>query len=144
MSEPTLPSSLRKCFGDAVADARRRRNEYITLEHLLLAMLAEDRAREILQACGAKIKQLHQDLGEFLENNLEKVPPGAVVEPEQTVGLGRTLARAFWHAESAGQTAIESGDLLAAMLEEKDSQARYLLERQGVTRLDVLSYVSHE
>jgi ATP-dependent Clp protease ATP-binding subunit ClpA len=126
-----------------MADARQRRNEYITSEHLLLAMLREDRAREILQACGADLKKLQRDLKIYLDRDQESLAHGVQAEPQQTVGLGRVLSRAFWHAQSAGQDHVESGDLLAAILEEQDSHARFLLEQQGVTRLAVLHYISH-
>lgn len=143
MSEPTLPRSLRQCLAEALADARLRRHEYVTLEHLLSSLLREQRAREILQACGANLKKLQQDVKTYLDKNLQPLPKGVPVEPEQTVGLGRVLSMAYWHAQSAGQEELESGDLLAAILEEKDSQARYMLEQQGVTRLAVLNYISH-
>ncbi len=143
MSEPTVPQSLRQCMSEAMADARQRRNEYITLEHLLLAMLREERARDILKACGADIKKLQLELKTYLDKNLTPLPKNARVDPEQTIGLGRVLSRAVWHAQNSGQNQIESGDILAALLEEGDSHARFLLEQQGVTRLDVLNYVSH-
>ncbi|MBI4790822.1 MAG: ATP-dependent Clp protease ATP-binding subunit ClpA [Chloroflexi bacterium] len=143
MSEPTLPQSLRQCMHDAWVDARARRHEFITLEHLLLALLREERAHDILRACGADLDKLQKELKKYLDKNLQPLPGRTPVEPEQTVGLGRVLSRAFWHAQNSGQEQIESGDVLAALLEEKDSHARYLLEQQGVTRLDVLNYVSH-
>jgi ATP-dependent Clp protease ATP-binding subunit ClpA len=128
---------------DALQLARRRRHEYITLEHLLLALLPEERAREILQACGADLKKLRQDLEIYLNENLEVLPKHLQIEPEQTVGLQRVLSYAVWHAQSAEQEQLESGDLLAALFEEPDSYARYLLEQQGISRLDILSYISH-
>jgi ATP-dependent Clp protease ATP-binding subunit ClpA len=128
---------------DALSEARQRRHEYITLEHLLLALSREERAREVLQACGASLKKLQHALDDYLHNNLEQLPADAPVEPEQTVGFARVLSRAVWHAQSAGQMQLESGDLLAALLDEPDSHARYVLEQQGVTRLDVLNYISH-
>jgi ATP-dependent Clp protease ATP-binding subunit ClpA len=143
MSEPTIPQAIRQCLIDAMTGARQRRNEYVTCEHLLRAMLRDERARDILKACGADLKKLQNDLKVFLDQKLESLPPETEVEPQQTVSLGRVLSRAFWHAQNSGQDRVESGDLLAAILEEKDSHARYLLEQQGVTRLDVLNYISH-
>ncbi len=143
MSEPTITKSLRQSMVDAVADAGRRRHEYVTLEHLVLAMLNEKRTRDILQACGANLSSLRHDLEAYLANKIEPLPKDVRIEPEQTVGVGRVLSRAYWHAQSAGQEEMESGDLLAALFEEKDSHARYLLEQQGVTRLAVLNYISH-
>src|SRR5687768_11725439 len=143
MSKPLIPESLQECLMEALEEARQRRHEYLTLEHLLLALSQEERTIEILQACGANLKRLRQELGSYLDENLEKLPQGLEVEPEETVGIRRVLSRAIWHAQSAEQEQLESGDLLAALLEEPDSQARYLLEQQGVTRLAVLHYISH-
>jgi ATP-dependent Clp protease ATP-binding subunit ClpA len=143
MSAPLLSESLRKCLIEALEDARRRRHEYITLEHLLLALTHEKRASEILRACGADSQQLRQDLGAYLEENQEQLPHNLQLEPEQTISLRRVLSRAILHAQAAEQEHIESGDVLAALFQEPDSYARYLLEQQGVTRLDVLNYISH-
>ncbi len=141
MSTPSIPESLRQCLVDALEMTRQRRHEYITLEHLLLALTHEKRAADILRACGADLKKLRGDLGRYLEQTLEPLPEP--VEPEQTVSLRRVLSQAMWHAQAAEQEVIESGDILAALFEEPESQARYLLEQQGVTRLAVLSYISH-
>ncbi|MBI5300788.1 MAG: ATP-dependent Clp protease ATP-binding subunit ClpA [Chloroflexi bacterium] len=143
MSTPTIPESLRQCVNDALKQARQRRHEYLTLEHLLLAMLREERTRQILQGCGADLNKLKHDLETWLEKNMTQLPRNSKSDPEQTVGLGRVLSLAMWHAQNAAQKEIESGDILAALLEEPDSHARYLLEQQGVTRLDVLNYISH-
>ncbi len=143
MSEPSIPQSLRQSMVDALADARQRRHEYVTLEHLLLALLREARARDILQACGADLKKIQQELKTYLDKTLPTLPKNARAEPEQTVGLGRVFSLAYLHAQSAGQDHIESGDILAALLEEPDSHARYVLEQQNVTRLAVLNYISH-
>ena len=128
---------------DAWMDARARRHEFVTLEHLLIALLREERARDILQACGANLKKLEHELKAYLDKKIQPLPGRGQVEPAQTVGLGRVLSMAYWHAQNSGEVQIESGDVLAALLEEKDSHARYLLEQQGVTRLDVLNYISH-
>ncbi|MBI5035239.1 MAG: ATP-dependent Clp protease ATP-binding subunit ClpA [Chloroflexi bacterium] len=143
MSTPTIPESLRQSMTDALKDARQRRHEYITLEHLLLAMIREEQTRTILQACGVDLKKLKRDLETYLEKNLEQLPRGKQVEPEQTIGVSRVLSLALWHAQNAQQKQMESGDVLAALLEEPESHARYLLEQQGITRLDILNYISH-
>lgn len=143
MSTPIIPETLHQSLINAMAEARQRRHEYVTLEHLLLALTQEARASEILAACGADLKRLRQDLNAYLDKNLEQLPEKLRLEPEETLGFRRVLSRAVWHAQSASQPQLESGDVLAALLEEPDSQARYLLEQQGVTRLDVLNYISH-
>jgi ATP-dependent Clp protease ATP-binding subunit ClpA len=143
MSTPTIPDSLRQSLMNAIEDTQQRRHEYVTLEHLLLALTRDDRAREILQACGADIKKLGQDLKRYLDQNLEQLPDDVELEPEQTMGFRRVLSQAVWHAQSAEQEQLESGDVLAALFNEPESYARYLLEQQGITRLDVLNYISH-
>lgn len=143
MSTPAIPESLHKCLIEAHAEARRRRHEYITLEHLLLALLREERARDILLACGANLKKLGQALETYLNEQIETLPPQIQIDPEHTISVRRVLSRAVWHAQAAEQAELESGDILAALFEEPDSHARYLLEQQGLTRLDVLHYISH-
>jgi ATP-dependent Clp protease ATP-binding subunit ClpA len=128
---------------NAIEDTQQRRHEYVTLEHLLLALTRDDRAQEILQACGADIKKLGQDLKRYLDENLEQLPDDVELEPEQTMGFRRVLSQAVWHAQSAEQEQLESGDVLAALFNEPESYARYALEQQGITRLDVLNYISH-
>ncbi len=135
--------SLQQTLRDAYQDARKRRHEYITLEHLLVALLHEGRAREILQACGANLKKLEQDVETFLKKQIQPLPGRNQIEPEASVALERVLTNAEFHAESSSSGKIESGDLLAAILQEPESYARYLLEQQNVTRLDVLRYISH-
>lgn len=140
---PELSQSLQQSLRDAQQDARKRRHEYITLEHLLFALLREPTARQVLQASGANIKKLEQDLDTFLKKQIQSMPGRNQVEPEASVALERVLTNAEWHAENSGQPKLESGDLLAAILDEPESYARYILEQQGVTRLDVLRYISH-
>ncbi len=135
--------SLQQSLRDAMQDARKRRHEYITLEHLVFALLREPRAREILQACGANLKKLEQDLDNFLKKQIQAMPGRNQVEPEASVALGRVLTNAEWHAENAGQSKLESGDLLAAILDESESYARYILEQQNVTGLAVLRFITH-
>jgi len=94
MSTSQIPEALRKCVLEALEDARRRRHEYVTLEHLLLALTEEARTREILQACGATMKQLRQALDSHLNEALEQLPEGLKFEPEPTVSFGRVLAQA--------------------------------------------------
>src|SRR5438067_3371030 len=140
---PVIPESVHRCIVAALQDAGRRRHEYITLEHLLLAMLSEKRTREILLACGARLDPLRLELETYLGARVERLPGSAPVEPRQTIGFRRVLSQAMWRAQVAEQSQLESGDLLAALLDEHDSHARFLLEQQGVTRLDVLNFISH-
>ncbi len=137
-----ISRQLQLTFSRAVADARQRRNEMVSLEHLLRAMLDDPRGMEILAACGANLEVLAKSLDEYLDN-LEKLVAEEDFEVEQTVSLTRVLQRAAFHVQSSGREEIEAGDIIAAMFQEPESQAVYLLRKQGITRLDILEYISH-
>ena len=143
MSRPTVPESIHKSLLAARENAQQRRHEYITSEHLLLALAEEQRAAEILHACGADLKKLQIDLKTYLDETVETLPADVQIEPDMTVGVQRVLSNAMWHAQAAEQAKLESGDILAALLDEPDSFARYALEQQEITRLDVLNFISH-
>ncbi len=130
-------------FSLAVREAQRRHHEYLTSEHVLYAMLFEESAQEILRSCGGDLETLRQLLEEFFVRHLEVLPSEEEAVPEQTVGLQRILQRTVLHMQAAGKKEITLGDLLAAILEEKNSHAAYFLENQGISRLDVLNYISH-
>jgi len=124
MSTPMIPETLRQCLVEALEEARQRQHEYVTLEHLLLTLVQEARAAKILQACGANLQKLRQDLDVYLNENLEKFPENLGLEPEETLGFRRVLSQAVWHAQAAAQKQLESGDILAALLEVPGSDAR--------------------
>ncbi len=131
----TLQSSLR----EAVA----RRHAYLTVDHLLFALLHDERGAEVLRHCGANLKQLKAALQRYLEEDVEKVEGDERFEPQQTLAFQRVLQSAFQQAENAEKDEIEAGDLLAAIFQEPDSNAVSVLREQEVSRLDVLKYVSH-
>ncbi|OJT27659.1 ATP-dependent Clp protease ATP-binding subunit ClpA [Archangium sp. Cb G35] len=124
-------------------EASRMRHEYLTLEHLVLALTKDPRTREVLKACGANIKRLQERLVEFLEETVERLPEGEEAEPQQTMGVERVLHSAAVHALSAEQKLIDGGDILVALFRESESHALYLLQEEGVSRLDLLNYISH-
>ncbi|AMV73188.1 ATP-dependent Clp protease ATP-binding subunit ClpA [Desulfuromonas carbonis] len=130
-------------FSLAVREAQRRHHEYLTSEHVLYAMLFDDTAQEILRNCGGEISVLERQLEDFFGQHLETLPGEEEAVPEQTVGLQRILQRSVMHMQAAGKDEITVGDVLAAILEERSSHAAQMLEGQGVTRLDVLNYISH-
>ena len=137
----TVTKELQATLQSAVADARRRRHEYVTLEHLLHAMARDKIASEILAACGADLAELEKELGDYLDRTLEaRTGTG---EPEQTAAFQRVLQRAAWHVQGAGRSELNAGDVLVAITRERGSHAVFLLDKQGVRRLDILSYISH-
>jgi ATP-dependent Clp protease ATP-binding subunit ClpA len=138
----TVSKELQATLQSAVGEARRRRHEYVTLEHLLHAMTKDKVATEILLACGADLKSLEKDLEEYLDRTLESLP-GRAQDPEQTAAFQRVLQRAAWHVQGSGRTELNAGDVLVAITRERGSHAVFLLDKQGVKRLDILQYISH-
>ncbi|BCR03906.1 ATP-dependent Clp protease ATP-binding subunit ClpA [Desulfuromonas versatilis] len=130
-------------FSLAVREAQRRHHEYLTTEHVLYAMLFEESGQELLRNCGGDLELLRSELEEFFSSQLEPLPGSEESVPEQTVGLQRVLQRTVIHMHSAGKQQILVGDVLAAILEERNSHAAQLLESQGLSRLDVLNFISH-
>jgi ATP-dependent Clp protease ATP-binding subunit ClpA len=130
-------------FSLAVREAQRRHHEYLTTEHVLYAMLFEEQGQEIISACGGDIDSIREELEDFFIRQLESLPGEEEAVPEQTVGLQRVLQRTVVHMHSAGKKEITVGDVLAAILEEKNSHAAHFLEAQGIGRLEVLQYISH-
>jgi ATP-dependent Clp protease ATP-binding subunit ClpA len=138
----TVTKELQLTLQAAVADAKKRRHEYVTLEHLLHAMTKDKVATEILLACGADLELLQRELEDYLDRTLEALPNRSQ-DPEQTAAFQRVLQRAAWHVQGSGRNELNAGDVLVAITRERGSHAVYLLERQGVRRLDILSYISH-
>ena len=143
MATPLIAKELQASFRQALQDAKAMRHEYLTLEHLLLALSKEAKTQKVLTACGASVKRLRQRLETFLKETVEKLPEGVSAEPQQTIGIERVLQRAAIHALSADQKVIEGGDVLVAMFREDESHALYLLQQEGITRLDLLNFLSH-
>ncbi|MBE0596006.1 MAG: ATP-dependent Clp protease ATP-binding subunit ClpA [Desulfuromonadales bacterium] len=130
-------------FTLAVREAQRRQHEYLTTEHVLYAILFEESGQDIILGCGGDIETLREMLEEFFSRHLETVPGKEEAVPEQTISLQRVLQRTVVHLQAAGKKEITVGDVLAAILEEKNSHAAHFLEAQGVSRLTVLDYISH-
>jgi len=128
----------------AVNEARRRRHEFLCLEHVLYALTFDETVSNIIRQCGGDVKVLQRDLEVFFKENLEQLPEDAdEQEPQQTLGFQRALQRAAAHVQSSGKDVIEGRNFLVALFREEKSHALYLLNKQGITRLDVLNYISH-
>lgn len=135
--------TLEITLNGALALARERRHEYLTVEHLLFALLDDVQGREILTSCGADINNLRSALEEYFENQVPVVAGKREYVPQQLLAFQRLLERAVSHVRFAGKQEVDAGDILAAIFEEKNSNAAYFLQTEGVTRLDVLNYISH-
>jgi ATP-dependent Clp protease ATP-binding subunit ClpA len=138
-----ISKELESTLNIALKEAKRRRHEYVSLEHLLYALLQDKDASRAIINCGGDIDRLRKSLDEFFNGQMDALPEGVDQEPHQTLGFHRILQRAVIHAQSAEKKEINGGNLLIAMFREPDSYAVYLLEEQGITRFDVVNYVSH-
>jgi ATP-dependent Clp protease ATP-binding subunit ClpA len=127
----------------AFNEARRRRHEFVCIEHLLYALLHDEDIIDIIRHCGGDVDALKRALENFFDRHLERVPDGLPVQPQQTTGFQRVLQRAAAHVQSAGKEEIQARNVLVAIFREQDSHAAYFMEQQGITRLDVLNYISH-
>jgi ATP-dependent Clp protease ATP-binding subunit ClpA len=136
-------ASLEIVLHVAYREAVSRRHSYLTLEHLLYALAHDPEGERILQACGVDMPRLRRELNEYLDQAIDKARRGHEREPEQTAAFRRVLQTAVLHVQSAQRAEVGAGDILAAMLQQPKSEAARLLESQGVTRLDVLDYISH-
>jgi ATP-dependent Clp protease ATP-binding subunit ClpA len=138
-----ISRELEVSLGLALREAVRRHHEYLTLEHVLYALLHDDEVSEVVRHCGGNVDRLKQEVDQYLQEKLETLPEDQQSEPIQTVGFRRVLHRAAMHVQSAGKEQIRGRDVLVAMFREPDSHAVFLLEQQDVKRIDVLSYISH-
>jgi ATP-dependent Clp protease ATP-binding subunit ClpA len=129
----------------AFVEARQARHEFITVEHLLLALLDNPSAAEVLRACAVNIEDLRKTLTNFINDNTPTVPGSSEVDTQPTLGFQRVIQRAIMHVQSAsnGKKEVTGANVLVAIFGEKDSHAVYYLHQQGVTRLDVVNFISH-
>jgi ATP-dependent Clp protease ATP-binding subunit ClpA len=138
-----LTRELEETLSFAVDEAVKHKHEYVTLEHLLFALLEDTAARDILFNCGAKVEEIAKSLEEYFVNDLEKMPDGSKLMPELTSTFQATIQYAVLQAEGSGQRAVDGGNILAAIYQAEQSYAVYLLKQQGITRLDILNYIAH-
>src|SRR5438874_8656347 len=127
----------------AFVEARQKRHEFITVEHLLLALCDNPSASEVLKACAAKIDELKKALSDFVMQHTPTVAGTGEVDTQPTLGFQRVIQRAILHVQSSGKKEVTGANVLVAIYGEKDSHAVYFLHQQGVTRLDVVNYISH-
>lgn len=128
----------------AFKEAKEKRHEFMTVEHLLLSLLDNPSAGNVLQACDANIESLRRDLIEFIDETTPRIPEDELDrETQPTLGFQRVLQRAVFHVQSAGKTEVTGANVLAAIFSEQESQAVYFLRRENITRLDVINYISH-
>lgn len=127
----------------AFIEARQKRHEFISVEHLLLAMLDNPSAAQVLRACAANIDELRKQLSDFVAEHTPTVAGTDEVDTQPTLGFQRVIQRAILHVQSSGKKEVTGANVLVALFGEKDSHAVYFLQQQGVNRLDVVNYISH-
>ncbi|MBA4182865.1 MAG: AAA family ATPase, partial [Acidobacteria bacterium] len=138
-----LTRELEETLSYAVDEAVKQKHEYVTLEHLLYALLEDTAARDILYNCGAKIEEIAKSLEDYFTDVLEKMPVKVKKLPELTSTFEATIQYAMLQAEGSGQKVVDGGNILVALYQAEQSYAVYVLKQQGVSRLDVLNYIAH-
>lgn len=139
-----LSKDLEQTLNDAFNDARSKRHEFMTVEHLLLALLDNEDAIKVLNACGSDIGSLRGDLTEFVDATTPLIPEEEGTRDTQpTLGFQRVLQRAVFHVQSSGKSEVNGANVLVAIFSEQESQAVYFLKMQRVARLDVVNYITH-
>lgn len=139
-----LDKELEYTLNLAFKEARAKRHEFVTVEHLLIALLENSSAAEVLRACGANINRLRTNLIEFVDRTTPIIPPHIHDRDTQpTLGFQRVLQRAVFHVQSSGKTEVTGANVLAAIFSEQESQSVYLIRQENISRLDVINYISH-
>lgn len=138
-----LNKELEQSLNDAFRLAHEKRQEFITVEHLLLAMMSNKSACEVFQASGGNVETMVVELEAYLEESSPIIPSDIERETQPTLGFQRVLQRAVFHVQSSGKKEVTGANVLVAIFSEQDSQAVYLMNRQNVSRLDVVNFISH-
>ncbi len=138
-----LDKELELTLNNAFREARELRHEFMTVEHLLLALLDNPSATRVLNACGANLNGLHSDLVSFIQQNSPIIEDGDDRETQPTLGFQRVLQRAVFHVQSSGKKEVSGANVLIAIFGERESHAAYFLSQQNVARLDAVNFLSH-
>ncbi|MFC3679994.1 ATP-dependent Clp protease ATP-binding subunit ClpA [Bacterioplanoides pacificum] len=139
-----LNRELEQTLNEAFKEARSKRHEFMTVEHLLLALLDNEAAARVLEACGADVLRLRKDLLEFVDSTTPLIPEtDGERETQPTLGFQRVLQRAVFHVQSSGKSEVTGANVLVAIFSEQESQAVYFLKQQNIARIDVVNYISH-
>ncbi|MEM9067821.1 MAG: ATP-dependent Clp protease ATP-binding subunit ClpA [Myxococcota bacterium] len=143
MAGPIIARELQATLRKAFDDAGRDRFEYVTLEHLLYALLDDPKAKRAIQTLGGDVERLRERLREFIDEHSDRVPDGVPFEPQQTLAVERVLQRAAIHAISSEMKTIDGGNVLVQLFKEQDSHAVWLLSQEGISQFDLKQYVAH-
>jgi len=138
-----ISKELSATLGFAVREAKKRRHEYVSIEHVLFAILHDSSGIDIIENCGGSVENLKDAIEDFFREKMEGIPEGNEYVLQQTIGFQRVIQRAVNHARSAEKSEVAVSDILASIFLEKDSHSAYFLNGEGITRLDILNHISH-
>ncbi|MGI8943805.1 MAG: ATP-dependent Clp protease ATP-binding subunit ClpA, partial [Qipengyuania sp.] len=140
---PSFAQNLEKTLHQALADASSRRHEYATLEHLLLALIDDEDAAQVMLACGVDVTELSAAVKQYLDQEYQALQGEDEADPQPTAGFQRVVQRAILHVQSSGKDTVTGANVLVALFSERDSYAVYFLQQQDMSRLDAVSFISH-
>ena len=140
---PSFAQSLEKTLHSALANASERSHEYATLEHLLLALIDDPDAAQVMQACGVELGELGEVVRQYLDQEYQSLKTEEKGDPAPTAGFQRVIQRAILHVQSSGKDTVTGANVLVALFSERDSYAVYFLQQQDMSRLDAVSFISH-
>jgi len=138
-----LSRDLEVTLNSAFKRARELRHEYMTVEHLLLGLLDNASAVQVLNACGSDLSKLREELEQFVTQTTPALPEESERDTQPTLGFQRVLQRAVFHVQSSGKQEVTGANVLVAIFSEQESQAVYFLKQQEIARIDVVNYISH-
>ena len=140
---PSFAQNLERTLHNALGNASERRHEYATLEHLLLALIDDEDAAQVMAACGVDLAELGEVVKQYLDQEYQSLKTEDDADPQPTAGFQRVIQRAILHVQSSGKDTVTGANVLVALFSERDSYAVYFLQQQDMSRLDAVSYISH-
>ncbi|MEL7446955.1 MAG: AAA family ATPase, partial [Pseudomonadota bacterium] len=140
---PSFAQNLERTLHNALGNASERRHEYATLEHLLLALIDDEDAAQVMAACGVDLAELGEVVKQYLDQEYQSLKTEEDADPQPTAGFQRVIQRAILHVQSSGKDTVTGANVLVALFSERDSYAVYFLQQQDMSRLDAVSYISH-
>jgi ATP-dependent Clp protease ATP-binding subunit ClpA len=138
-----INKNLERCLENTIKEAKQSHHEYLSAEHILFALLRDDWGKDIIISCGGNLNRIRESLLKFFKERIPALAHKGYSEPIAAAGFQRVLQRALLHVQSSGKKEADAGDMLVSIFAEKDSHAAYFLKKEGITRMDVLNYISH-
>ena len=140
---PSFARELEESLHNALGEASKRRHEYATLEHLLMALIDDEHASKVMTSCGVNRDELKATVKHYLDNELAALVADSATDPTPTSGFQRVVQRAILHVQSSGRDDVTGANVLVALFSERESYAVYFLQQQDMSRLDAVTFISH-